>query len=156
MLGVVGAQYAVIQNHWLFKLLDPVAEEGACLYETGGSLMGGKKVWALAKLPEEYYIVKDDKVNQYILVTIAHDSSLMFTATHTAIRVVCHNTLTSALSIGGGQHPVVRSKHTPGYKFQIQVAHKILGMSTKASAQAANFSAEWLCPLWTPITLAGP
>ncbi len=138
VLGVVGAQYAVIQNHWLFKLLDPVAEEGACIYETGGSLMGGKKVWALAKLPDEYYVVKDDKVNQYILVTIAHDGSLAFTAMHTSIRVVCNNTLTAALGFGGAT-PAVRIKHTPGYRFQIQIAHQILGLSTKASAMAATF-----------------
>lgn len=42
---------------------------------------------------------------------------------------------------GGGQHPVVRIKHTPGYRFQIQIAHQILGLSTKASAEAATFFA---------------
>ncbi len=38
VLGVVGSQYSVIQNHWLFKLLEPVVDQGACIYETGGSL----------------------------------------------------------------------------------------------------------------------
>jgi phage/plasmid-like protein (TIGR03299 family) len=142
VLGVVGSQYSVIQNDWLFKLLEPVVNDGACLYETGGSLMGGRKVWALAKLPQAHYIVKDDRVDQYILVTIAHDGSLMFTALYTDVRVVCNNTLTTALNIGGGAHPVVRIKHTPGYRFQAQIAHKILGLSTKASAQAAIFFAE--------------
>ena len=142
VLGVVGSQYSIIQNHWLFKLLEPVVDSGECIYETGGSLMGGRKVWALAKLPGEYYILQDDRINQYILVTIAHDGSLAFTAMHTAVRVVCHNTLTAALMFGGGEHPVIRIKHTPGYQFQIQIAHRILGLSTKASAQAATFFAE--------------
>ena len=142
VLGVVGSQYSVIQNDWLFRLLEPVVNDGACLYETGGSLMGGRKVWALAKLRQAHYIVKDDRVDQYILVTIAHDGSLMFTALYTDVRVVCNNTLTTALNIGGGANPVVRIKHTPGYRFQAQIAHKILGLSTKASAQAATFFAE--------------
>ena len=112
------------------------------LYETGGSLKGGRKVWALAKLPGDYYIVNDDRVSNYILVVIAHDGSMMFTAMHTAIRVVCHNTLSAALSMDTGIHPIVRIKHTPGYNFQIQVAHKVLGLSTKASSKAATFFAE--------------
>src|SRR5512143_2061461 len=76
VLGVVGSQYSVIQNGWLFKLLEPVVDQGACIYETGGSLM--------------------------------------FTALYTDVRVVCNNTLTTALNIGGRAHPVVRIKHTPG------------------------------------------
>ena len=35
----------------------------------------------------------------------------------------------------------MRIKHTPGYRFQIQIAHQILGLSTKASAEAATFFA---------------
>jgi hypothetical protein len=30
-------------------------DQGACIYVTGGSLRGGRKVWALAKLLDEYY-----------------------------------------------------------------------------------------------------
>ena len=108
VLGVVGSMYSVIQNHWLFKLLDPVVDSGECLYETGGSLMGGRKVWALTKLPGEHYIVKDDRVNDYILVTIAHDGSLPFTAMHTSVRVVCNNTLSMAHTMGS-EHPTERS-----------------------------------------------
>ena len=153
VLGVVGSQYSVIQNSWLFSLLEPVVDQGACIYETGGSLMGGRKVWALAKLPQAHYIVKDDRVDQYILVTIAHDGSLMFTALYTDVRVVCNNTLTTALNIGGGAQPVVRIKHTPGYRFQAKIAHKILGLSTKASAQAATFFAELAAKSMNPVEL---
>ena len=143
VLGVVGSQYTVIQNDNVFKLLEPVVDEGACIYETGGSLMGGRKVWALAKLPGEHYIVKDDRVNDYILVVIAHDGSMTFTAMHTSIRVVCNNTLSAALSFGGdAESPRISIKHMPGYQHQINIAHKILGLSTKASAQASVFFSE--------------
>ena len=60
--------------------------------------MGGRKVWALAKLPGDYYIANDDRVYNYILVTIAHDGSMHFTAMHTSVRVVCQNTLSMAHS----------------------------------------------------------
>ena len=45
VLGVVGRMYSVIQNKWLFKLLDPVVDDGACIYETGSSILDGRKVW---------------------------------------------------------------------------------------------------------------
>ncbi len=51
VLGVVGDMYEVIQNEWLFKLLDPVAEKGACLFETGGSLMGEGRCGRLRNFP---------------------------------------------------------------------------------------------------------
>jgi phage/plasmid-like protein (TIGR03299 family) len=133
--------YSVIQNDWLFKLLEPVIDDGACVYETGGSILGGRKVWALAKLPGEHYIAADDRIQDYILVTIAHDGSLPFTAMHTSVRVVCQNTLSMAHSMGS-EYPIVRIKHTPGYNANIRIAHKILGLSTKASAQMATFFAE--------------
>ncbi len=141
VLGVVGSMYAVIQNKWLYRLLDPVVDQDACIYETGGSILGGRKVWALAKLPGEHYIVNDDRVNDYILVTIAHDGSLPFTAMHTSVRVVCQNTLSAAYSLGSA-YPIVRIKHTPGYNANIQIAHRILGLSTKASSKMATFFAE--------------
>ena len=123
------------------SLLEPVIDDGACVYETGGSILGGRKVWALAKLPGEHYIAADDRIQDYILVTIAHDGSLPFTAMHTSVRVVCQNTLSMAHSMGS-EYPIVRIKHTPGYNANIRIAHKILGLSTKASAQMATFFAE--------------
>jgi len=42
----------------------------------------------------------------------------------------------------GSEYPIVRIKHMPGYNANIRIAHKILGLSTKASAQMATFFAE--------------
>jgi phage/plasmid-like protein (TIGR03299 family) len=112
VLGAVGSMYSVIQNDWLFKPLKPLIDDGACVYETGGSILGGRKVWALAKFPGEHYIAADDRIQDYILVTIAHDGSLPFTAMHTSVRVVCQNTLSMAHSMGS-EYPIVRIKHTP-------------------------------------------
>jgi hypothetical protein len=57
--------------------------------------------------------------------------------------VVCNNTLSAALSFhGSADRPIVSIKHMPGYQSQINIAHKILGLSTKASAQASVFFSE--------------
>ena len=53
--GVVSNRYKVVQNWEAFAFTDELLGEGV-RYETAGSLMGGRKVWILAKLPNEYII----------------------------------------------------------------------------------------------------
>lgn len=55
VLGVVTNRYRVIQNSDAFSFTDALLGEGV-RYETAGSLMGGRKVWLLARLPHEYII----------------------------------------------------------------------------------------------------
>jgi phage/plasmid-like protein (TIGR03299 family) len=151
VLGIVGSQYKVIQNDWLFKFLEPVIDpsEGR-VYETGGSLKGGRRVWVLMSLPGEYYVTQDDKVKPYLMVANSHDGSLTFTIMHTEVRVVCNNTLSAALSAARVYipeeddtpddlpDPVIRIKHMPGYKQQIAVAHKAMGLATANSRRLST------------------
>ena len=55
VLGVVTDRYKVIQNEEAFAFTDALLGEGV-RYETAGSLQDGKKVWMLARLPQEYII----------------------------------------------------------------------------------------------------
>ena len=54
-LGVVTDRYRVIQNREAFAFTDSLLGEGV-RYETAGSLLGGRKVWMLARMPHEYII----------------------------------------------------------------------------------------------------
>ena len=51
VLGVVSDRYKVVQNVDAFAFTDSLIE-GEVRYETAGSLMGGRKIWLLAKLPD--------------------------------------------------------------------------------------------------------
>jgi hypothetical protein len=94
LLGVVGKRYQPVQNFQTFEWLDEVIGPGKAVYETAGSLHGGKVVWALVKLPGELRIAStDDVVKPFILVVNSHDGSIAFRALNTSIRVVCQNTL---------------------------------------------------------------
>lgn len=53
ILGVVTDRYKIIQNEEAFAFTDELLGEGV-RYETAGSLQGGRKVWLLARLPQEY------------------------------------------------------------------------------------------------------
>ena len=95
VLGVVSDKYAVVQNREAFAFTDGLLGTGV-RYETAGSLMGGRRVWMLAKLPNEY-IVKGDRISPYLVFSNSHDGSGSIKVALTPIRVVCNNTLCLAL-----------------------------------------------------------
>lgn len=96
VLGVVSERYKVIQNREAFEFTDVLLGEGV-RYETAGSLQGGKKVWLLARLPQEY-IMAGERISPYLVFSNTHDGSGAVRAAVTPIRVVCSNTLNLALS----------------------------------------------------------
>ena len=95
VLGVVTDKYKVVQNTEAFSFTDSLLGEGV-RYETAGSLAGGKKIWLLAKLPDEY-IIAGDRVSPYLVFSNTHDGSGAVRVAITPIRVVCNNTLNIAL-----------------------------------------------------------
>jgi phage/plasmid-like protein (TIGR03299 family) len=98
VLGVVGNDYEVIQNEEAFAFLTALAGHGDAVFETAGSLDGGRKVFVTMRLPEPLRVAGDDDVDLYVVVTTGHDGSAGFLATPTPVRVVCQNTLSMALS----------------------------------------------------------
>jgi len=95
VLGVVSDRYRVVQNEEAFAFTDELLGEGV-RYETAGSLQNGRKVWILAKLPQEY-IMAGEHINPYLVFSNAHDGTGAIRVALTPIRVVCNNTLNLAL-----------------------------------------------------------
>jgi len=95
-LGNVSEKYKVVQNKEAFDFVDQLHMDGIIKYESAGSLKGGKFVWVLAKMPQEFEVVAGDKLEQYILFTTAHDGSRAVRVMPTSVRVVCWNTLSLA------------------------------------------------------------
>lgn len=96
VLGVVTDKYKVVQNTEAFAFTDALLGEGV-QYETAGSLMGGRKIWLLARLPKEYYMA-GEKISPYLVFSNTHDGSGSVKVAITPIRVLCNNTLNLALS----------------------------------------------------------
>lgn len=95
VLGTVGNRYQIIQNVDAFAFTDNLLGEGV-VYESAGSLMGGKVIWLLAKMPETYKVLGDD-VESYLVFTNTHDGSGAVKVAVTGVRVCCMNTLNAAL-----------------------------------------------------------
>lgn len=129
-LGVVNRTFTLMSNEALFDFGDALVGEAAAMYHTAGSLRGGARVWALAKMPKTFDVVRGDAVEQYILLANGHDGSLSFTCRFTNVRVVCQNTLSAALNESGAKYQA-KLRHTKSLPDRAAEARKVLGMSLR-------------------------
>jgi phage/plasmid-like protein (TIGR03299 family) len=69
---------------------------------TAGFLRDGSRMFVLCKLPDSVRVKgTDDKIQQYLNVTVAFDGTMSLCYLHTPVRVVCANTQQMALSQAG-------------------------------------------------------
>lgn len=97
-LGVVSNRYKVVQPAEALEFFRDLVEAEGYTLETAGSLFQGRRYWALAALGESAVVVGDDRVDGYLLLSTSCDGTLTTTARLTAVRVVCHNTLSAAIN----------------------------------------------------------
>ncbi len=133
VLGVVRGRFTLQQNIDVFRFFQPFLETGRLALESAGSLFNGKRVWVLAKvLDGSYDVGGGDKVDRYVLFSHAHDGSLSLSARLTDVRVVCNNTLRSALN---GGDLLFKTKHTKNASLSILNAQARLA---QALSEAQN------------------
>jgi phage/plasmid-like protein (TIGR03299 family) len=122
---IMGDGYEPTQQRDAFNMFDGVVGLGEAVYHTAGSLFGGRKIFVLARLPEDIEIVPGDVVQPYILLSNSHDGSQALRMQLTPIRVVCANTLSAALRGGGGFY----AKHTKNVLARASEAREVLGLA---------------------------
>jgi len=110
-LAVVGAKYKSVQPGEVLEFFRDLTEDHGFSLETAGSLHGGRRVWALAKYNDGQDVTAGDRVLPYLLLATSFDGGLATTAKFTAIRVVCHNTITMALNRGEQGSKTVKTRH---------------------------------------------
>jgi phage/plasmid-like protein (TIGR03299 family) len=109
VLGIVGAQYELLQNHEAFAFFDPFLKPGQARYETAGALGNGERVWVQVRVGDPMLVTADDQVDKFVLLSNSHDGRGALSLRFTPTRVVCQNTLNLALE--GGEH-VVNLRHS--------------------------------------------
>lgn len=99
-LSVVSEGYKVVQPRQILEFYRAFCESNQLSMDTAGVLDEGRRVWALARTNAEVSVggnpYKKDIIKQYILLATSYDTSMATIAKHTAVRVVCNNTLTLA------------------------------------------------------------
>jgi len=135
IFGVVGSRYEIVQNRDAFEFFDAIVGKGEAIYETAGALGNGETIFITAKLPSYIRVGKDDDIEKYLLLTMAHDGSKSIQAMFTPIRVVCNNTLSAALK---GKSNKVTIRHTKSAHENLKRAHEALGIVNMLSDELGD------------------
>lgn len=134
-LGIASHDYKVVQPKDVMSFFDDVVKLGKFQLETAGALSGGKRIWALARINDGAPIIGKDVVRPYLLLTTSFDGSMATVAKLTAIRVVCHNTLSVAIRdendrVGAPISTMVKVNHA--MKFNAREVRMQLGIFADA------------------------
>ena len=137
VLGVVSDRYKIVQNIDAFQFTDNLIG-GDVRYETAGSLMGGQKVWMLAKMPEKK--IAGDDVETFVCFTNSHDGKGSVKAIVTPIRVVCQNTMNIALSRAQRSWSI---RHQGNIENKIAEAREVLELTDIYMEELAKQAERW-------------
>lgn len=132
-LGSVSDMYIPLQPIDAFKWFQPFLDNHSAHLEAAGSLKQGKRIWVLAKIQDgEADVVNGDSVVSYLLLYSGNDGTLSVGIQFTNIRVVCMNTLSSAVKAGeSGVENSVRIRHTAGLKDSMAVVQKAIDLAKR-------------------------
>lgn len=125
-LGIVSDMYSIVQNSEAFEFTDYLLGEGV-KYETAGSLQDGRRVWLLAKIPDQYKIL-DEEITPYLVFSNSHDGSSSLKVAMTPVRVVCQNTLNYALETSKRYWAI---EHIGEIRWKMEEARESLGLARK-------------------------
>lgn len=128
-LGVVGERYEPIQNRSGFEFLQELVNDFGVIWESGGALREGRKVFISIRLPHSVVIDAEginDEITPFIAVINSHDGRSPFTAVVTPWRPVCGNTERFAVRDAYTRWTV---RHTKSGTDRIKEARRTLKLS---------------------------
>lgn len=125
-LGVVGSQYQPIQNEEHAEVLNRLVDDSGAIFDTAGSLKGGRQVFITMRLPQTIKVAGVDEVSMNLAALNSHDGTQAFRLLVTPVRVVCANTQHAALR---NHRASVVIKHTASAAARIAAARNALGMT---------------------------
>jgi phage/plasmid-like protein (TIGR03299 family) len=142
-LSVVSSDYKVVQPGEVLQFFTELVKHNRFSMEVAGVLEGGCRLWALARVNDGAAVIGHDVVRPYVLLATSYDGTLATVVKFTAVRVVCHNTLTMAAGYGAEQRgqsetdrmtgPVVQCVRVPHSRaFDAKAAQLDLGIAVNA------------------------
>ena len=142
IFGIVGNRYEIVQNRDAFNFFDSIVGGELAMFETAGAIGKGEKIFITAKMPSFIRIAGTEDITEvYVLLTSTHDGTGAVIAAITPIRVVCANTLNSALK---NTISKVSLRHTSSVIKALEDAHRLIGIShayTEELNECFNFLA---------------
>ena len=145
-LGVGGRGYHPLQNEEHAEFLNHLADESGAIFDTAGSLRGGRQVFVTMRLPKHLNVGGTDRVDLNIAALNSHDGNSAFRLLVTPVRVVCANTQHAALRDQAASWSI---RHTRNAKAAVQAAPDCLGLTF---AYVDAFEAEAKALINTTVT----
>ena len=136
----IGKYYNVVQNTDAFAFFDAIVGGDGILYETAGALGKGERIFITAKLPDYIKVGKDDLIEKYLFLTTSHDGYGCITAAFTPVRIVCNNTLNSAMKNHSNS---VKIRHTANAKDRLEQAHQVMGIANRLANELDEIFNHW-------------
>lgn len=113
-LGIVSPDYEIVQPGQVLEFFRDLVSDHGMQLESAGTLFGGRRFWALAKICAQD-VTPGDTVGGYLLLSTSADGTMATEARQTSVRVVCNNTLRAARSENGTGAPIVKLSHRSAF-----------------------------------------
>lgn len=126
-LGLVSERYQVVQPGEVLEFFRKLVQAGGLELSAAGTILGGRRFWATAKIGDACPVGVRDKIGGYLLLSTSADGSIATEARLTSIRVVCQNTLRMARADG---KPAVRVSHRS--VFNAEAVQREMGLNHAA------------------------
>ena len=144
VLGMVTTDYKVHQNRDLVEVFRNFTEAGELVMDTMGSLCGGKKVFAAAKVNGDIAIRTPkgtDVHKMFFLLSTGHTGGYATQADLTDVRVVCNNTLSMARDAAATKDTRWRMSHLG--RWSSARASEVKALVDRALGKKATLVGEW-------------
>jgi phage/plasmid-like protein (TIGR03299 family) len=129
-LGVVPDTFVTVTNGEMWDIAEIIEgqDKGSVMYETGGSLKGGRKVWLLLRLRDPIEIAGDPRgaTIPYYGLQNSHDASGSFRGQATLTRIVCANTAQAADLESEARGTSFEFHHTKNIRTRVEQAQEAL------------------------------
>jgi phage/plasmid-like protein (TIGR03299 family) len=129
-LGVVPSTFVTVTNGELWDIAEIIEgqDKGSVMYETGGSLKGGRKVWLLLRLRDPIEVAGDPRgaTIPYYGLQNSHDTSGSFRGQATLTRIVCANTSQAADIESQARGTSFEFHHTKNIRVRVEQAQQAL------------------------------
>jgi phage/plasmid-like protein (TIGR03299 family) len=135
-LGAVSPGYETVQNSSLLSLIQPMVEEGLLTIENMGHLHNGARVFAQAKINEEFQVV-GESYNSYITILNGHVGNASVAIGPSAYRVICGNTFTMAYSGIGEKY-----RHSTGVNEKVLDSKAVINYVNGAMKRYSEYVEE--------------
>lgn len=116
-LSVVSDRYHVVQPAEVMEFYRDLIDQHGFKMHTAGSLMDGRRIWALAETGKDFSI-NGDRVEGFLLLATSYDASMATTVQFTSVRVVCNNTLEFSMTKDSGKAGSVSISHNQRFDEQ--------------------------------------